>query len=522
MASTSSKIRRGTIIIAVSVVLSRVLGILREVLIAGLVGIDVQKNAYDLAFLLPDIINHLISTGYLSITFIPIFTGFLVKDESERAWKFFSNILNVLGLALIVLSIFAWIFAKEFILLLASSNPDADTLQLAVRFSRIVIPAQAFFFYGAIFTAIQHIQQRFFLPSLIGLIYNLSIILGGVIGARHGLEGFAWGVLAGAFVGSFALQIFGAVKAKAKFYFVFKPRDKDLLRFLKITIPLVLGLGAVFTMEFVYRSFGSQFGQEGIALLSYSYRIMFTLVAVFGFAIGVASYPTLAKMAKNEEYVEINFILYDTLIKILALLAPTFLVFWFGAEQIVHLLFKRGAFDADAVVEVAGLLKWYMWGVFAMSSQILVVRCFYAFEKTWLPAIVNTLLFAVFLPFYPYFGQKYGIQAVPILSVISSSLQVFVLLGYWIRFSGWAHFPGFIWNTLKIALCFGIGFIALALIMRPMDDFLAYPHFILFVYLSVFSVAVFGLQFILQLLFKVSCTREMILVVLKRAGIIHH
>lgn len=140
---------KATIIIAVSMLASRVLGILREMLLARAAGITAEKNALDLAFLIPDILNHIVSTGFLSIIFIPIFTGYRIKLDEEGSWKFFSNVLNTLGLFFLALIIPSFIWMRELITLFTSvANLDPAILDRATYFGRIILPGSFLFLPG--------------------------------------------------------------------------------------------------------------------------------------------------------------------------------------------------------------------------------------------------------------------------------------------------------------------------------------------------------------------------------------
>ncbi|MDR2732360.1 MAG: hypothetical protein LBB36_03990, partial [Fibromonadaceae bacterium] len=173
---------------------SRVLGVLREMLLAKIAGVNEQKNALDLAFMIPDILNHLIGTGFLSIVFISLFTTHLLKQNEAEGWRSFSNIFNVLGTGLLALAVPAFIFMRELILLLTIANPSEEILQMATHFGRIILPAQLFFFAGSFLIAAQQARKQFFIPSLTGIIYNTSIVLFGWIFRDSGVSGFAWGV----------------------------------------------------------------------------------------------------------------------------------------------------------------------------------------------------------------------------------------------------------------------------------------------------------------------------------------
>jgi len=243
--------RNSALIIAISILLSRVLGILREMMLARMAGINLEKNALDLAFMIPDILNSLIATGFLSIIFIPIFTGYMVKKDEERAWKFFSHVLNSLGLLMLVLLVPAWIYMRECILLFSTVNPSPEVLDKAVHFGRIILPGQIAFFAGSFFVALQHTRKQFLIPALTGLVYNVAIIVGGWLGRAQGIDGFAWGVPVGAFSGFLILQWWGARRGGLQWKSSISFRDPDLHRYVKLMLPLMFGVGSMFALEFI-------------------------------------------------------------------------------------------------------------------------------------------------------------------------------------------------------------------------------------------------------------------------------
>ena len=146
---------KAAIIVAVSMLLSRVLGIFREMLLAHAAGVSLEKNALDLAFMIPDILNHVVSTGFLSIIFIPIFTGYKVAGDEKGGWKFFSNVLNTFGLVLLILVVPAFIWMKELLQLLTVEGATPELIERATYYGRIILPGQIFIFVGSILVAVQ-------------------------------------------------------------------------------------------------------------------------------------------------------------------------------------------------------------------------------------------------------------------------------------------------------------------------------------------------------------------------------
>src|SRR3989304_4631099 len=199
--SPSRQIRRAAAVMMASVFLSRILGYARDAVIAYRHGATPETDAYFAAFTIPDFLNYLLAGGALSITFIPIFARYLAEGREEDGYRSFSSIATVMGIAMLFFVIVGEFLTEQLIPLIAPGAPP-DQVHLAARLTRIVLPAQLFFYLGGLLMAVQYARNRFFLPATAPLIYNARIILGGLLlGRTIGMAGFAWGVLAGALVG---------------------------------------------------------------------------------------------------------------------------------------------------------------------------------------------------------------------------------------------------------------------------------------------------------------------------------
>ena len=453
---------KAAIIIATSLLLSRVLGIFREMLLAHSAGVSLEKNALDLAFMIPDILNHVVSTGFLSIIFIPIFTGYKVNGDEDGSWKFFSNVLNTFGIVLLILVVPAFIFMPELLQFL-TVNGSAELLEKAAYYGRIILPGQVFIFVGSILVAVQHTRKQFLIPSLTGLIYNVAIIAGGVLaiwlgkktGANYGLEGFAWGVPVGAFIGFFALQILGAKRGGVHYAPIIQPRHPDIARYFKMMLPMSLGVGSMFGLEFIIRSFGSNFGSSGISSLNYAYRVMYTLVAVFGFSVSVASYPDMAKLIKEKKLGELNQKIWKSLSRMFCVLVPAVVAVYTLSFPAVRILFERGAFARESTEIIADILRWYLPVSLGLCLQAVLVRSFYAAERMWLPTLLNTGIFVLTLPAY-LMGASLGIKCVPIIGATGAILQVLSMTYMWAKRNGTEGMKPAILNMIRALAVFAI------------------------------------------------------------------
>jgi len=414
-----------------SVFASRVIGVFREMAIAGFGGINAGVDAYQIAFIIPEILNHIVASGFLSITFIPIFSHYLSLNREDEGYKVFSIIINGFGLLLVGFILVTMIWAPKFVHIFVPGIQDPDTFALAVKMTRIIIPAQFFFFTGGLLMAVQFAKEKFFIPALAPLIYNLSIIGGGLIlGPFMGMEGFAWGVLFGAFIGNFGLQLMGARKLGLKYYPVINFTHPDLIKYIKLTLPLMIGLTMTFSTEILLKFFGSYLNEGSIAAMNYALRIMFILVGLFGQAIGVASYPFMAKLARKGDLSELNRLLNKTL-KFIFLVMPFSALFIVLSHEIVMILFQRGQFDAQATLLTARILQFFMVGAFAFSAQNIVSRGYYAIQNTLFPAIFTSLCVIVTLPLIFLFMKTMGPKGVALGLSLSVIIQAFVLFECW-------------------------------------------------------------------------------------------
>lgn len=429
----SRKIGIASMIVMGSVFLSRVLGQLRQSYIAYVGGTGSDVDAYTIAFQIPDMLNHVVAGGFLSVTFIPIFATHLEAGREEEGWRVLSVVLTVCLSVLAVLTVLTMWAAPTLVGWVAPGiSDDPATLAKATHMTRIILPAQIMFFAGGIFMAVQYAKGRFLLPALAPLIYNLGIIGGGVaLSEQLGIEGFAWGVLMGAFAGQFVLQWIGARDAGMRLRPNLNISHPDFRTFLWLTFPLVLGLSMTFSMEFFFKFFGSMLGKGTVSSLNYALRVNLMLVALFGQAAGVASFPFLARLYARGDIPEMLETLNLTIRRYLCLAIPSSVLMIVAAHETVVVLFKRGAFDHAAVVTTTSMLRIFLAGAFAMAAVNLVVRGFYATRSTWLPALFGSIAVALSVPLYWLFSRWLGGLGVALGVTISGFLQAALLYGVW-------------------------------------------------------------------------------------------
>lgn len=429
--SLNRTIIQSTGIVMASVLLSRLLGFAREWTVAHQIGSNAVTDAYYAAFTLPDFLNYLVAGGSLSITFIPVFAKFVAENREEEAWHVFSTVINFMGLLVIALICIAEVFAPQIVSLIAPGFGPAEKAH-AVFLTRVMLPAQFCFYEGGILTAVQYAKGEFIVPSLAPLIYNLAIILGGVLlASRMGITGFSVGVLAGALAGNFLLQIYGARLVGARFSFALDLRHPGFRLFLKLAIPIMLALSLSFTDDWIIRWFGSYLVPASITWLTYAKTLMRVPLGVVGQAIGVASFPVLAQLYSEGKLGELNRVLNDTFKGLILLLVPVSAFTIAQSPYVVHLVFSHTRLRASDLQATAATLALFSVGMFAWGAQNLLARGFYSTRDTWTPAIVGTAFTIVDIPLYWWLvkrAQHLGLAMASSIGIILFTIVLSVLL----------------------------------------------------------------------------------------------
>jgi len=216
-----------TLLLMTAVMLSRVIGYVREAYIAWAFGAGRLTDAYVAGFTIPDFLNYIVAGGAASITFISIYTRFVAEKREDEAQKTFSIIITVMTTVLAFGVVLAEVYTPQ-LLRLVVPKFDADQMALCVHLTRILLPAQIFFYVGGVVSAVLLSRRLFLFPAFGPLLYNVFIILGGVVlGKQFGISSLAYGALAGAFVGPFLINAIGAARIGTGFRLSWDVRNPE-------------------------------------------------------------------------------------------------------------------------------------------------------------------------------------------------------------------------------------------------------------------------------------------------------
>ena len=231
----------------------------------------------------------------------------------------------------------------------------------------------------------------------------------------------------------------------------------EFIRYILLTLPLMVGLTMTFSTEILLKYFGSYLEQGSIAALNYGLRIMFILVGLFGQAVGVASYPFMAKLAAQGKIDELNSLLNTTL-KFLLLVIPVSVLFMVLRHEIVLILFQRGRFGLEATRVTSQLLPFLLCGTFAFAAQTIVVRGYYATQNTWFPALTGTICVILTLPVFYGLMRLMDARGIALALSLAATLQTLILFELWNRKS--RNIDGrsvYLFFSIMVLLSLGIG-----------------------------------------------------------------
>ncbi len=462
------RMRTAAAVVAGSVLLSRILGLGRDALLAALFGAGAEADLYFASFLIPDLINYLVAGAYLTITLVPILSRHLEDDDREGASRAFTSVFRFVTLGHRGAHLCSCRCSPA--VWWPSSSRRSMTLARLTSLTRIALPAQIFLVLGALLMAVQYTHKRFVIPAAAPLVYNIGIILGGLVGWLMGdpsPEAFLIGAVGGAAVGNFGLQWFGARRTGT--WFLSPRRGESTVReYLILAIPLMVGQSIAVLDEQFVRFFG-QVEEGATAALTFARRLNMVPVGVIAQAAGVAAFPFLASLAArgaNDELIEATGRAARKTIWVSALATAGLVVL---ARPVVRLLYQYGAFSSADAELVATLLAIYAFSIPAWGMHQLLVRHFYAKRLMWTPVLIGTAFTLVAIPVWLGLYDVMGVAGFALASTLVMIGYALGMLLAWGFDSGWAAVrrlaPAFLRSMLAALLAAGAGLLVTDLML---------------------------------------------------------
>src|SRR5579863_9114449 len=396
-----------------------------------------------------------------SITFISIYTRFLAEKREADAQKTFSIVITVMTTALVVGTILAEIFAPEFVHWFVKDFKP-DQIALCARLTRILLPAQIFFYVGGVVSAILISHRLFLLPAFGPIIYNLFIIVGGVIGGRHfGIASLAYGALIGSVAGPFLASVIGAAKIGTGYRPSFDVTNPAFREWVRLSIPLMLGVSLVTADDWILRHYASG-GVGDITRLTFAKRLFAVPIAVLGQATGQASLPFFARLFNEKRLKEFAGTVNDSVYRVAAasFLASAWMMV--AALPLIDLVYRRGKFLFVDSQTSAIYFFWFSLSLVLWSAQGLYARAFYAAGDTLTPMVAVSVITLASMPVYSILFHTFGVIGLAWASDIGIGMNL-LALAWLLHYRKLSRLGDLRWNelgkaTLTAAVAGGISF----------------------------------------------------------------
>ena len=403
-----------TLLLMSSSLLSGLLGLVRQKYTAYVFGAGSLTDAYNAAFQLPDMLSYFLVGGVGSISLISILSRYREAGDDAGADRALSVVLNamlaVLGAAVLLAEMFAPAYTRVFF-----GKFDPATAALCTHLTRILLPGQLCFFAGFVLGARLLVRKIFYYQALTPIVYNLGIILGGVLlSGRLGIDSLAWGALGGALLGSAVLNGVGAVRGGLRYTPVLNLRDPAFREWLGLSLPLMIGVSLTMADRWILNHYATA-NHGGITRLTVAKNLFNAPLSVIGMAAGAASLPFFSSMYAQGRMFDFNGAVSRAVSR---LLAASFLVtaWMIALSGTIVDLFRGGSFTPEDAAATARYFTLFAVTLCLWSAQGIYARAFYAAGNTLTPAITGTVVTVLSIPVYALLYHLFGIDGLAVAS----------------------------------------------------------------------------------------------------------
>jgi putative peptidoglycan lipid II flippase len=382
------QIARAATTVMAAFVLSNLVGLVRQILIAQTFGTSRTLDAFTVAQQFPTLLFNLVAGGALASAFVPTFTSFLTRDDRAEAWRLASGVVNLVFIALVALSGLAFALAPLIIQLTGPGLAPAEQT-LAVQLLHILLLSPLIFGVSGLLMGILNAHQHFLLPALAPTFYWLGMIFGLLVWVPGmGIHGLAWGTVLGAGL-HLAIQLPGLRGLGARYWPDFGVRNSSVREVMRLMGPRLIGVAAV-QINFLVNFMLATFLAGGASALDAASRVFTMPQVIIAQGIAIAALPTFSAMIARGERAEMRASLADTLRVILFLSLPATVGLILLRAPVIALLFQRQSFNAHSTELVAWALMFYAFGLVSHSVVEIVSRAFYALHDTATPVVIGT------------------------------------------------------------------------------------------------------------------------------------
>ncbi len=417
------------LIVGAASVASRLVGVLRDRVLASTFGAGHDLDVYYAAFRVPDLIYSLIILGALSAGFIPVFSEYLENRGKEEAWKLAAQTLSIIGAVMVGVCL-ALALTAQWIVPWTVPGFSGDKLEQTIMLSRIMFLSPVLLGVSAVMGGVLQAMKRFMAFSLAPVFYNLGIIFGALfLAPRFGIMGVAWGVIIGAFLhlATQASVVFKLGLGKLPWP-SFRPAG--VRRILRLMLPRTLGLGVSQLNLVILLALASALPSGSVAVFNLANNLQSFPVGIFGISYALAAFPLLARAASRNDQVCFANEIISALSKIAFFILPSMAIFFLLRVQIVRLALGAGEFDWDNTISTANVLGAFTAALVAQALVPLFARAFYAKQDTKTPLYIALFSEATNLGLALWWRGIFGITGLALAFAAASYANALLLWVY--------------------------------------------------------------------------------------------
>jgi putative peptidoglycan lipid II flippase len=455
-----SRAFRNSLIVMGGFGLSRLSGLLRDIIASYFFGTSAEIAAYRAAFSIVDLLYLLFIGGALGSSFIPIFIQVWERDGDESAWNLASAVLTWALLVLAVASALIFVAAPWLVTTVYGGQGfDPPTLDLMRDLIRLFLCSPLLLGMGGLAMAALNARDRFLLPALAPSIYNLGIILGALAAPWLGIWGMAWGVIGGALL-YVLVQVPGLRAIGMRLRPTLGRQIAEVGRVARQMGPRVIGQAAAHVSIVVTLALAARLpdGDAKLAGLSYAYQLMLLPYGVFSLSLSQVAFPRLARLVAEERFAELRADLRSTLGIILWLTLPAvagLLVLGFPGARV---LFERGEYGAASLQYTTTALLGYAAALPAFAASEIMIRGFYALQRTWIPVLVGLLQVSLNLALGSWFLRNgAGLAALALTFSVANTIEALLLAFLFERILPGIWRAWSLWRTLLASAVASLG-----------------------------------------------------------------
>ncbi len=447
----SQTITSAAIVLALASLVSRLLGLVRDRMLAGSFGAGDTLDIYYAAFRAPDLVYNLLIMGALSAGFIPVFVSLWNKNEqnNQEAWRFVNSLLNILLIALLIVGALFFIFAP-YLMRVITPGFIGEKFNLTVGLTRIMFLSPLLLGLSSVWGGVLQSLKRFLVFSLTPIFYNLGIIFGIIfLVPRFGIYGLAWGVALGALL-HMIIQLPTLFSLGFKYQPVLDWRDKGVRRVARLMAPRTLTL-AISQLNFVAITVLASFLAAGsLAIFNLAYNIWTFPLGILAASLATAAFPVLAQSAAAKDKSGFAKTFSDTFRQILFLMIPATALLIVLRAQIVRVILGTGKFGWNDTILTINSLQYLTVGLFAEGLILLLVRGFFAFEDTKTPFWLGFISSIFRIGCAWFFALKMGVAGLALGYAAGSIINLVLLWLFLEKKAGDLNFKEIFTSAVKI------------------------------------------------------------------------